>query len=389
MESRTVIEPEKLAYARAQMGARSLFGLDGQKVVLGGIIVALTAGIWFVGGLIAPIIASIVIAYILDGITLDLRRKGLPPTLIATILTVGFVAAVGASLFMAGPLLVSQTIAFAQSLPGLAGEFQTAAINMAAQYDGFISEDDVRTLTRDMNQRVVALGQTMVVSSLSLLPTLASVSMYLLIVPLMLFFFIKDRDQILEWSVGFLPDDRRLAEEVWQALSLRFGGYLRGKAYEIIIVGGVCYVSFLFLELEFPVMLASIAGLSVLIPYFGAPLAGVPVMLVAYSQWGMGDEFFWVLAAYTIIQILDGAVLATVLLASTVRLHPVAVMVAVLLAGQLLGFWGLLFAIPLASAVEVIMDVWRARREEKRRSDPTIEIIDRCPNAGKDQNVAA
>jgi putative permease len=134
--------------------------------------------------------------------------------------------------------------------------------------------------------------------------------------------------------------------------------YIKGKFYEIIVVAIVSYLVFLALGLRFAALLAAGAGLSVLIPLFGAPLAGVPVAIVAYAQWGLGDELAWTMIAYTVIQVLDGSVLSALLLAGAVRLHPIAVIAATLVFEELWGFWGLFFAVPLASLVQVVLDAW-------------------------------
>lgn len=375
-----MLEGHRFKAARAAFDEGRVWGLDSQKIVLASIVIAIGAGLWLIGGLIAPVIASVVIAYILDGIALELRSKGMPKGLVAAILTGGFIALVTAGLFMAAPLLVAQAVGFTQRVPALASDLQVLILAMSENFDGIIDEAEIRNITREINQWLVSFGQGMVMYSLQMLPSLASIAMYLLIVPLMLYFLIKDRDEILRYIVGFLPEDRPLANEVWAALSLRLGGFVRGKAYEIIIVGGASYVAFNMIGLQFAALLATISGLSALIPYFGAPAAGVIVGLVAFSQFGLeADEFYWVMIAYTIIQVIDGTVLATVLLASTVRLHPIVVMVAILIAGDLLGVWGLLFAVPLASALEVLIDVWRKRRHEE---DPSIADDQHAERAG-------
>ncbi|KOO09875.1 permease, partial [Vibrio xuii] len=93
-------------------------------------------------------------------------------------------------------------------------------------------------------------------------------------------------------------------------------------------------------------------GLSVLIPYIGAAAVTVPVAMVGLFQWGLSPDFYWLLLAYGIIQALDGNVLVPVLFSEAVNLHPVAIIIAVLVFGGLWGFWGVFFAIPLATLVK-------------------------------------
>ena len=96
-------------------------------------------------------------------------------------------------------------------------------------------------------------------------------------------------------------------------------------------------------------------GLSVLIPYFGAAAMTLPVFIVGYSQWGFSTELLYVLAAYGVIQAVDGNLLAPLLLSEMVHLHPIVVIMTVLIAGRLWGFWGVVLAIPLATVVHAVI----------------------------------
>jgi putative permease len=111
------------------------------------------------------------------------------------------------------------------------------------------------------------------------------------------------------------------------------------------------------------VLLATLVGLSVIIPYIGATVVTIPVALVAYFQWGWSAQFAWLLIAYLVIQVLDGNVLVPLLFSEAVNLHPIAIIVAVLFFGGLWGFWGVFFAIPLATLVQAVIRAWPRARE--------------------------
>ncbi|WP_368165876.1 AI-2E family transporter, partial [Aeromonas sp. R9-1] len=110
-------------------------------------------------------------------------------------------------------------------------------------------------------------------------------------------------------------------------------------------------------------LLAVAVGFSVLIPYIGAVVVTVPVAMVGLFQWGLTPEFAWLMILYLVIQALDGNVLVPVLFSEAVNLHPVAIIVAVLFFGGLWGFWGVFFAIPLATLVKAVLNVWPKRDE--------------------------
>lgn len=120
----------------------------------------------------------------------------------------------------------------------------------------------------------------------------------------------------------------------------QFANYARGKVLEIIIVGTVSFAAFSWLGLRYAALLGLAVGLSVIIPYIGAALVTLPVVIVGFFQWGMTSEFYTLCAVYLTIQVLDGNVLVPLLFSEAVNLHPVAILMAVLFFGGIWGLWG-------------------------------------------------
>lgn len=129
-------------------------------------------------------------------------------------------------------------------------------------------------------------------------------------------------------------------------------GYLRGKLLELFLVGAATYVLFVWFDLQYALLLGVLVGCSVLIPYIGIFVVTVPVVLVAFSQFGATAATGYFLLAYCIIQAIDAYILVPLLFAEVVDLHPLYIIIAVLFFGGVLGFWGVFFAIPLASMVK-------------------------------------
>jgi putative permease len=138
----------------------------------------------------------------------------------------------------------------------------------------------------------------------------------------------------------------------------QIANYIRGKFIEMLVVGAVTYIVFIAFGLKYAELLALLVGLSVLIPYIGAAAVTIPVVLVAFYQYGTQSEFIYVVVAYLIVQALDGNVLVPLLFSEAVNLHPLAIIVAVLFFGGIWGFWGIFFAIPLATLVKAIINAW-------------------------------
>ena len=106
-----------------------------------------------------------------------------------------------------------------------------------------------------------------------------------------------------------------------------------------------------------------IVGLSVIVPYIGATVVTIPVAAVAFFQWGLGPEFTWLIISYLVIQALDGNVLVPWLFGNVVDIHPIAIIISILVFGGIWGFWGVFFAIPLATLVKAILHAWPRSNE--------------------------
>ena len=111
------------------------------------------------------------------------------------------------------------------------------------------------------------------------------------------FFFLKDREQLVNWFAGFLPAKRPLLDSIWRELNQQFANYARGKGIEVVIVGAATYVVFAIFSLNYAALLGLLVGLSVIVPYIGATLVTIPVLVVAYFQVGVSPDFYWVFGA--------------------------------------------------------------------------------------------
>lgn len=313
--------------------------------------------IYFFGDLIAPLLVAIVLAYLLEWPVVQLSRFGIPRTLAVMLVILGFIGLMIVAIFGLVPTIWQQVGNLINDIPTMYVGLQGFIAELPHRYPELENFQIVESLVTNAKNQVIGMGETVVKGSLASLVSLATLGVYLILVPLLVFFLLKDKQEMIEMASGMLPRNRRLANKVWHEMNEQISNYIRGKVMEILIVGGVSYITFAILDLRYSVLLAVAVGFSVLIPYIGAAAVTVPVAIVGLFQWGLTPQFYWLLIAYGIIQALDGNVLVPVLFSEAVNLHPVAIIVAVLVFGGLWGFWGVFFAIPLATLVKA---VWNA-----------------------------
>ncbi|HEB98696.1 MAG TPA: AI-2E family transporter [Thiotrichales bacterium] len=331
---------------------------DPQVVILSLLLISGFVLVVTMGNMLAPVLAAVVIAYLLEGLVAWLERRGMGRTPAVVLVFLVFMLALFFLIFGLIPLLSSQITQFVQHLPDMVAKGQAQLMRLPERYPELVSDDQVQAFMESVRRDLAAFGQKVLSLSLASLIGLITLLVYLILVPVLVFFFLKDKDRILAWVVGYLPRERALTARVWADVNRQIGNYVRGKVWEIFIVGSVSYATFQLMGLQYALLLGTLVGFSVIIPYIGAAVVTIPVALIAYFQWGWSAQFAWVVVAYGIIQALDGNVLVPLLFSEVVNLHPVAIIVAVLVFGGIWGFWGVFFAIPLATLVQAVLKAW-------------------------------
>ena len=318
-----------------------------------------------------PILVSVVIAYLFEGSVQKLGRIGVNRTISASLMTALFLTMILLLFLVLLPLLSAQISDLFRELPRMIAQGQSLLSQLPQQYPDYVSDQQIQEMLGIIRTELTNMGQQLVSLSLSSVVGVITFFVYLILLPLMVFFFLKDKHLILYWMSRFLPEDRQLASDVWTELNLKIASYVRGKFMEVAIIWIATYIGFALMGLNYAMLLSLLVGLSVIIPYVGATVVTIPVMLIAFFQFGTEAMFGYVMLYYAIVQFLDGNLLVPLLFSEVVNLHPVAIIVAVVFFGSLWGIWGVFFAIPLATLVQAVINVWPSRT--RRRPLPPAE----------------
>lgn len=308
--------------------------------------------------ILAPMIAAIILAFLLQGLVSRLVSLGLSRMLAVWLTFTLLMSAIVGTVLVVIPILWRQAGNLIDELPRMVNQAKAQLAQLPSRFPEFVSEDHIRQLNHLAGTELGEVGQNLVSYSVASVPLLVTALIYLVLVPILVFFFLKDHQQIIAWLSAFLPKKRPIMRRVWLEMNDQIANYIRGKALEIFIVTAVSFAAFSFLGLRFSLLLSIAVGLSVLVPYVGAAVVTLPVVMVGLWQWGLGSEFYWLLFIYGVIQALDGNVLVPVLFSEAVNLHPVAIILAVLVFGGVWGFWGVFFAIPLATLIKAVLNAW-------------------------------
>mgnify|MGYP000098669644 FL=1 len=336
---------------------------DPNAVTLVVILTMAFLAVYFLSGLLMPVFVAIAIAFLLDLPVNRLGQHGLSRMLATVVVVTAFVGIALVAILGLMPVIWQQSSNLLQEVPVMVSKGQSYLITLPEQYPEFIKAEQIESIITLVNEKIIEWGQVALQASLNSISDLVALLIYLILVPLMVFFFLKDKKELLASFSSFLPDDRRMATQVGDEMNQQIMNYIRGKVIEILIIGTVSTITFIALGLNYAVLLGVLVGLSVLVPYVGATIVTFPVLMVALFQWGTGAEFGYVMIAYGIIQALDGNLLVPLLFSEAVNLHPVVIIIAVILFGGLWGFWGVFFAIPLATLVKAVLNAWPSNQQ--------------------------
>jgi putative permease len=325
-----------------------------------------SGSVLFLSHVLLPLFISIVLAYLLEQVVVGLTRLKCPRKAAVIIVFVSFIFVVIAIMTFIIPILVKQISNLLLDLPALASESQNMLETWLRKFS-FISGDQISMFITSSKAQVYQSLKSVLTSFLTFIPSLVTGAIYFVLVPLIVYFLLIDKDQIISWCKRFMPERHPSLGKIWDEIYLQIGNYTKGKIIEVIINAVLSYIAFAILDLQYALLLALAVGISVLIPYLGAVIVTIPVVLIGLFQWGFTPHFIYLLIAYSCIVAFDGTILTAVLFSEAVALHPLAILLATLIFGGLWGIWGMFFAIPLASTVKALITYWPMQYGEAPR----------------------
>ncbi|MBF0308311.1 MAG: AI-2E family transporter [Magnetococcales bacterium] len=329
---------------------------------ISGLLAALTIGTLVVVGLgpaIGPFLTALVVAYLLEGLIRPLTRIRVPRILAVFVVFSLFILLLLLFFLVLMPTLAQQISQLIDEVPRINRTLQEILVRFSAYAAGLVNPAMVENLLL----RLVEASQNLLASTVTYLlhglPGLFSILIYLFLVPFLVFFFLKDKEAMLVAVQRFLPRNRTLLIRVMRDVDAGTGGYIRGKVWETLLLGLVTYIVFALMNFQYAMLLAILTGLSALIPFLGVMVVIIPVAVLGVVQWGLTFEAVKPLIAYSILQLVDGNIVAPLILGEAVKIHPVTIILAVLVFGYLAGLLGVFFAVPLAILVRSVFEVLR------------------------------
>ncbi|RLA07332.1 MAG: AI-2E family transporter [Gammaproteobacteria bacterium] len=320
---------------------------------------------YFLSNTLMPLLVAIVLAYLLDGLSDRLCKCKIPRMASIVIVFLLFIVSCLIIIFALLPLLTKQITAFVGQLPSMLGQGQDLLAQLPKLYPEFFNDLQIAEISNSIRYAITSIGQDVLSYSVANVINIFAVLVYAFLIPMMIFFLLKDKKEIIVWAQNFMPYKPILAKKIFKEVDLKISSYIRGKFIEIMLVWLTSFILFISFGLKFSFLLSFLVGLSVIIPFVGVVLVTIPIIFIAYIQFGMVPLFGYLLLGHAIIQIVDGNVIVPILFSEVVNLHPLAIIVAVLFFGGIWGVWGIFFAIPLATLFHSIINSWQNAQQRE------------------------
>ena len=313
--------------------------------------------LYFIGSTITPVFVSILVAYLLNGVMNFFEEKNYTKK-VSFYFTFTIFLAFYLFVLLSLPYVTGQIASLINELPAIVAFVENLFNDLIIRYPNFFTTEQVEEIFASSASLIPSIAEQVLIQLNTSFSAIMNALIFLILTPILVFFFLKDKSEMLSYLTYFLPKKRSLLSKIWSDLNIQLFGYVRGKALEMLIVASITSLAFLLLEVNYSVILGILVGMSVLIPLFGAILVTIPVVAIGLFQWGLDTSFFIFLFVYFMIQILDGNVLFPLLMGNEVNLHPVLIILSILVFGGIWGFWGLLLAVPIATLIRAVFKVW-------------------------------
>ena len=331
-----------------------------ETIIFSALIIFTIVMFTFFGSVLTPFLISIVVAYLLVGVQKKIESFNVSKKISLLVTFIIFIVISLTLLIWLVPLLYIQLQAFVLDIPNLFNDFLIFVTALPTSYPDLISSEQISIFFQAVSSELSSITQNLVKSSISGIQSTITILLYIILFPILVYFFLFDRKNIIDGLIKVIPGKREMLSNVWGEMDGQLSNYVRGKTLEIFTVGAAAAIIFTSLGLNYSALLSVLVGLSVIIPYVGAFLVTIPVIIVGLLQFGLEPSFYILLSLYLLLQALDGNLLVPIIFSDAVKLHPVAIILAVFIFGSMFGFWGVFFAIPMATFIKAVWNAWPA-----------------------------
>lgn len=331
---------------------------------------------YFLRHTFSALLTSLVIAYLFNPLLKYLEKRGFDRfTAIALMYGIAALAAMLAS-FVLIPYVVHQADALTSSLPRYLQNIKVSIEDWKLRMAPYYAGEEGTWLLEQAEGYLALAAQDISGTGYKQLMGLFFGVFDLVLAPILVFLILYYKEFFKDIIYRMMPlSERRHLTELGRKINRSLERFILGMVVDCLMVGTLTAAALYALDIEFPLLNGLFAGFACLVPYFGAIVAVIPAAFVGYAKSGDLYMIPKVCAVYFLIHvIIEGNLIKPLVMRRTLRLNPLAVIFAVMAMGELLGFWGIVLAVPLAAAVKIcageVHELVVAGREEHDKAHP-------------------
>jgi predicted PurR-regulated permease PerM len=300
-----------------------------------------------------PFVLALLLAYVLTPLVKFIEARRVPRTLAILIVYLALASIV----FLAGsyaiPRFYTETRNLVTQLPNYLTQVQAYIRNLQASFNT-VDPTGLLNVPSSSIQKLEALLGGLVSGTVDVVVGFVSGLVLVVIVPVLAFYFIRDAESLHDGILSMIPRKyRRVVVDVTDQINSTLGLWVRGQVLVMMVVAVEIWIGLSIVGMDYTVTLAIIAGLLDVIPYFGPFFGALPAVLLAFLRSPLMG--FKVALVYFVAQQIESLFITPQIMGHSLDLHPLVIVLAILLGGKLFGFWGILFAVPGAAVLRVIL----------------------------------
>jgi predicted PurR-regulated permease PerM len=309
----------------------------------------------------APLLLAVVIVYMLNPFVTWLNKRGTPRIVGAILGFLVFFSAMTLLALLLLPDIISQAQEFVETFPALYDNSVQQVYDLAESV-GFSdvtiwNYDQIVDYLNDPQNRSTVLDVSLGFLG-SVTAGIFEFILVFLVGPVLAFYFLIDLPSVQRRLVDLFPKDRRTeAAFVGRQVNTALGGFLRGQLVVALIVGVMLSLGYRIIGLEFWLLIGLVGGLLNIVPFLGPWVGGALGVIVAIST-GDVSTAIWAVVVAVVVQQIDNNFVSPTVLRATVRLHPAATLLVLVLGGAFAGLWGVIIAVPLAATIKILLGHW-------------------------------
>lgn len=307
-----------------------------------------------IGSVLKPFIVAIILAYLLNPIVEMFERKGIHRIYSVILVYVIFVAIILIFSFILIPKLVKDIKVMLENLPQYSIQFQTM---LKGFQDGYINSNLPKGVKDVIDENIYAIQDFIIVSLQATLDSVItgfSKILNVILVPIIVFYFLKDVEYFKKQTILLLPKKHRnKIILLFRDIDNAFGRFIRGQIIIAIFVGIMTTFALTFIKVKYAVFLGLFAGISNIIPYFGPVIGIIPTVI--FALFDSPSKAIYAAGAFLLVQQIESGILTPKIIGESVGVHPVYVILSLFIGGKVMGIAGMILAVPVMVAIKLTM----------------------------------